>query len=144
MHKWYKIKILEKDNTFYIYFLNFAQDIDFFIFYCRYHFFLQLKKDLVEGRLVCPHSTSALLSSYAIQCEYYWSYLCLWHNLKVNILLNFNQRHFSLLLQATIWYTARSCSKQFFSVVYKESKVDYFEQNFSLKFFFILNNIFIS
>lgn len=37
--------------------------------YTRYHFFLQLKKDLVEGRLVCPHSTSALLSSYAIQSE---------------------------------------------------------------------------
>eukprot|EP00106_Octopus_bimaculoides_P003360 XP_014770802.1 PREDICTED: tyrosine-protein phosphatase non-receptor type 4-like isoform X3 [Octopus bimaculoides] len=37
--------------------------------YTRYHFFLQLKKDLLEGRLVCPHSTSALLSSYAIQSE---------------------------------------------------------------------------
>ncbi|GAB1603054.1 tyrosine-protein phosphatase non-receptor type 4-like isoform X2 [Argonauta hians] len=37
--------------------------------YTRYHFFLQLKKDLLEGRLACPHSTSALLSSYAIQSE---------------------------------------------------------------------------
>ncbi|KAK3108761.1 hypothetical protein FSP39_015097 [Pinctada imbricata] len=37
--------------------------------YTRYHFFLQVKRDIVEGRLVCPAQTAALLASYAVQSE---------------------------------------------------------------------------
>ncbi|XP_013395604.1 tyrosine-protein phosphatase non-receptor type 4 isoform X4 [Lingula anatina] len=37
--------------------------------YTRYHFFLQLKKDILEGKLVCPPTTAALLASYAVQSE---------------------------------------------------------------------------
>ncbi|XP_061186056.1 tyrosine-protein phosphatase non-receptor type 4-like isoform X1 [Saccostrea echinata] len=37
--------------------------------YTRYHFFLQVKRDILEGRLVTPPSTSALLASFAIQSE---------------------------------------------------------------------------
>ena len=36
----------------------------------RYHFYLQLKKDILEGRLQVPRSTAALLASYAVQCKY--------------------------------------------------------------------------
>ncbi|XP_064456583.1 tyrosine-protein phosphatase non-receptor type 4-like isoform X2 [Ornithodoros turicata] len=35
----------------------------------RYYFFLQLKKDILEGRLVVPPATAALLASYAVQSE---------------------------------------------------------------------------
>ncbi|XP_052682171.1 tyrosine-protein phosphatase non-receptor type 4-like isoform X7 [Crassostrea angulata] len=35
----------------------------------RYHFFLQVKRDILEGRLVTPPSTAALLASFAIQSE---------------------------------------------------------------------------
>ncbi|XP_037562400.1 tyrosine-protein phosphatase non-receptor type 4 isoform X5 [Dermacentor silvarum] len=35
----------------------------------RYYFFLQLKKDILEGRLVIPPATAALLASYAVQSE---------------------------------------------------------------------------
>ncbi|VBB31097.1 unnamed protein product [Acanthocheilonema viteae] len=38
--------------------------------YTRYHVFLQLKKDLLEGRLICPESTAAMLASYAAQSEF--------------------------------------------------------------------------
>ncbi|KAM3723273.1 Tyrosine-protein phosphatase [Dirofilaria immitis] len=38
--------------------------------YTRYHVFLQLKKDLLEGRLICPKSTVAMLASYAAQSEF--------------------------------------------------------------------------
>uniref|UniRef100_A0A0N4ZIG9 Moesin/ezrin/radixin homolog 1 n=1 Tax=Parastrongyloides trichosuri TaxID=131310 RepID=A0A0N4ZIG9_PARTI len=38
--------------------------------YTRYHFFLQVKRDLLEGRLICPESSAALLGSYAIQSEF--------------------------------------------------------------------------
>ena len=34
----------------------------------RYHFFLQLKKDILEGKLVVPYKSAALLASYAVQC----------------------------------------------------------------------------
>ncbi|KAL4222979.1 hypothetical protein ACF0H5_019020 [Mactra antiquata] len=37
--------------------------------YTRYHFFLQLKRDILEGRLYCPKKTAALLSSFAVQSE---------------------------------------------------------------------------
>lgn len=37
----------------------------------RYHFFLQIQKDILEGRLVVPQPTAILLASYAVQCEYH-------------------------------------------------------------------------
>jgi len=36
---------------------------------CRYHVFLQLKKDIVDGRLVPPLKSAAILASYAAQCQ---------------------------------------------------------------------------
>ncbi|CAC5387592.1 PTPN4 [Mytilus coruscus] len=37
--------------------------------YTRYHFFLQVKRDILEGRLMCPQNTAILLASYAVQSE---------------------------------------------------------------------------
>ncbi|XP_050418197.1 tyrosine-protein phosphatase non-receptor type 4 isoform X4 [Patella vulgata] len=37
--------------------------------YTRYHFFLQVKKDILTGKLVCAPSQAALLASYAVQSE---------------------------------------------------------------------------
>ncbi|XP_050686628.1 tyrosine-protein phosphatase non-receptor type 4-like isoform X3 [Eriocheir sinensis] len=37
--------------------------------YTRYHVFLQLRRDVMEGRLVAQPSTAALLASYALQSE---------------------------------------------------------------------------
>ncbi|KAM9249951.1 FERM, ARHGEF and pleckstrin domain-containing protein 2 isoform 1-T1 [Dugong dugon] len=37
--------------------------------YTRYLFALQLKRDLLEGRLTCSHSTAALLASHLLQSE---------------------------------------------------------------------------
>ena len=45
----------------------------------RYHFYLQLRKDILEGRLVCPESSAALLGSYAAQCKlgFYYCFIFL-------------------------------------------------------------------
>uniref|UniRef100_A0A8B9LN62 protein-tyrosine-phosphatase n=1 Tax=Astyanax mexicanus TaxID=7994 RepID=A0A8B9LN62_ASTMX len=37
--------------------------------YTRYLYFLQLKQDILSGRLPCPQNAAALLASYAIQAE---------------------------------------------------------------------------
>ncbi|CAF97207.1 unnamed protein product, partial [Tetraodon nigroviridis] len=37
--------------------------------YTRYLYFLQIKQDILTGRLLCPHNTAALLASYAVQSE---------------------------------------------------------------------------
>lgn len=37
--------------------------------YTRYHYFLQLRNDILEARLPCPHNTAALLASYIVQSE---------------------------------------------------------------------------
>ncbi|KAF4521553.1 hypothetical protein B566_EDAN001273 [Ephemera danica] len=37
--------------------------------YTRYHFFLQLKRDILDGKLIVPSSTACLLASYAVQCK---------------------------------------------------------------------------
>ena len=37
--------------------------------YTRYHFFLQIKKDILDGKLVCQPNLSILLASYAVQSE---------------------------------------------------------------------------
>ncbi|XP_013409661.1 band 4.1-like protein 5 [Lingula anatina] len=36
----------------------------------RYQFFLQLKLDLLNGRLECPYETVIELAAYALQCKY--------------------------------------------------------------------------
>uniref|UniRef100_A0A8B9QAG5 Tyrosine-protein phosphatase n=1 Tax=Apteryx owenii TaxID=8824 RepID=A0A8B9QAG5_APTOW len=37
--------------------------------YTRYQYFLQIKQDILTGRLPCPCNTAALLASYAVQSE---------------------------------------------------------------------------
>lgn len=35
----------------------------------RYQFFLQLKQDILEGKLQCPHQVTVQLAALALQCE---------------------------------------------------------------------------
>lgn len=35
----------------------------------RYQFFLQLKQDILEGRLDCPHQIAVELAALALQCK---------------------------------------------------------------------------
>ena len=35
----------------------------------RYQFFLQLKQDVLEGKLHCPHQTAVQLAALALQCK---------------------------------------------------------------------------
>lgn len=37
--------------------------------FCRYYLCLQLRKDIINGRLPCSFATLALLGSYTIQSE---------------------------------------------------------------------------
>ncbi|XP_057361688.1 tyrosine-protein phosphatase non-receptor type 4 isoform X5 [Manis pentadactyla] len=37
--------------------------------YTRYQYFLQIKQDILNGRLPCPYSTAVLLASFAVQSE---------------------------------------------------------------------------
>lgn len=37
--------------------------------YTRYQYFLQLRQDVLTGRLPCPYNTAVLLASYAVQSE---------------------------------------------------------------------------
>ena len=37
--------------------------------YTRYHFYLQVRKDLADGKLRCSPSSAAMLGSYATQCN---------------------------------------------------------------------------
>lgn len=37
----------------------------------RYLFSLQMKRDLMEGRLICTENTGALLASHLVQCRFY-------------------------------------------------------------------------
>ncbi|XP_073097414.1 tyrosine-protein phosphatase non-receptor type 4 isoform X3 [Manis javanica] len=37
--------------------------------YTRYQYFLQIKRDILNGRLPCPYNTAALLASFAVQSE---------------------------------------------------------------------------
>jgi len=36
----------------------------------RYHYFLQLKLDVIEGRLRCNYEQAIVLSSYSLQAEF--------------------------------------------------------------------------
>ncbi|XP_070279243.1 tyrosine-protein phosphatase non-receptor type 4 isoform X5 [Myotis yumanensis] len=38
--------------------------------YTRYQYFLQIKQDILTGRLPCPYNTAALLASFAVQSEF--------------------------------------------------------------------------
>lgn len=38
--------------------------------YTRYHFYLQIRKDILSGKLLVPPSTACLLASYSVQCEF--------------------------------------------------------------------------
>nr|CAD7588957.1 unnamed protein product [Timema genevievae] len=51
--------------------------------YTRYHFYLQVRRDILQGRLQLPPSTACLLASYTVQCEYMpHFFLCLtWINI---------------------------------------------------------------
>ena len=40
------------------------------IIYFRYQFFLQLKLDLLSGRLECPYATSVELAAMSLQCKW--------------------------------------------------------------------------
>lgn len=40
-----------------------------FVLY-RYLFSLQMKRDLMEGRLICTENTGALLASHLVQCRF--------------------------------------------------------------------------
>lgn len=39
----------------------------------RYQFFLQVKQDILQGRLPCPVNTAAQLGAYVIQCKFLWT-----------------------------------------------------------------------
>uniref|UniRef100_A0A2K6BJ34 Protein 4.1 n=1 Tax=Macaca nemestrina TaxID=9545 RepID=A0A2K6BJ34_MACNE len=52
-----------------LYFVVAVVDITFFLFCCRYYLCLQLRQDIVAGRLPCSFATLALLGSYTIQSE---------------------------------------------------------------------------
>lgn len=36
----------------------------------RYQFFLQLKQDVLEGKLHCPHQVAVQLAALALQCKF--------------------------------------------------------------------------
>jgi len=61
----------------------------------RYQYFLQLTKDMSEGRLVAPFQTTMLLASLAVQCESYWM-----------LLVNVSD------WLATVWLQSVSCESQ--------------------------------
>jgi len=37
---------------------------------CRYQFFLQIKRDIILGRLPVSYELAAELAAYAVQCEF--------------------------------------------------------------------------
>lgn len=37
--------------------------------YTRYHLYLQLRKDILQGKLIVSPSTACLLASYTVQCN---------------------------------------------------------------------------
>lgn len=38
--------------------------------YTRYHFYLQVRKDILQGKLLVSPSTACLLASYTVQCKF--------------------------------------------------------------------------
>ena len=43
---------------------------------CRYQFFLQVKRDILQGRLPVSFETGAELAALAVQCKYNNSVYC--------------------------------------------------------------------
>lgn len=39
----------------------------------RYQFFLQLKQDILDGKLECPHQTAVELSALSLQCKSFFA-----------------------------------------------------------------------
>ena len=44
--------------------------VEMFLMYFRYQFFLQVKRDILQGRLPVSFETGAELAALAVQCEY--------------------------------------------------------------------------
>lgn len=40
--------------------------------YTRYHLYLQLRKDILHGKLLVSPSTACLLASYTVQCKFFF------------------------------------------------------------------------
>lgn len=62
-----------KHFIFFFFFLEMLQEVlntELFSFFCRYLFSLQMKRDLMEGRLICSENTGALLASHLVQCRF--------------------------------------------------------------------------
>jgi len=38
--------------------------------YTRYQFYLQIRRDILQGKLQLPPSTACLIASYTVQCKY--------------------------------------------------------------------------
>lgn len=38
--------------------------------YTRYQFYLQIRRDILQGKLQVPQSTACLIASYTVQCKY--------------------------------------------------------------------------
>ena len=43
--------------------------ITLYVFFCRYQFFLQLKQDILAGRLEVPYDVAVELGAYMLQCK---------------------------------------------------------------------------
>lgn len=39
--------------------------------YTRYQFYLQIRRDILQGKLQLPSSTACLIASYTVQCKYF-------------------------------------------------------------------------
>jgi len=46
------------------------------VYLCRYQFFLQLKLDILSGRLPCDFDTCVELAAYVVQCSYSIHHTC--------------------------------------------------------------------
>lgn len=38
--------------------------------YTRYQFYLQIRRDILQGKLQLPPSTACLIASYTVQCKF--------------------------------------------------------------------------
>ena len=49
---------------------TFANFLNYKHFIFRYHYYLQMKNDILEGRLTCDARVASLLASYSMQAEF--------------------------------------------------------------------------
>lgn len=67
--------------------------------YTRYQFYLQVRRDILEGRLILAPSTACLLASYTVQCKLhlfkslntFLTFCCVKLNLVIINLMNMDQ-----------------------------------------------------